>query len=145
MKRVALLLVALVLGVAPTHAHPRPRMQFERIALPTNPSGEPRIGAAAYDGRRWWLAGSVFTPDAVQRTGLSGAIGNVDGVHRPGLWRSDDSTHWTEVHSIARTGYGEVSELHDAVESFLSKQITANLTSTTDALSRYLAKKTSAA
>ena len=29
-----------------------------------------------------------------------------------------------------------------AVEGFLSKQITANLTSTTDALSRYLAKKT---
>ncbi len=30
-----------------------------------------------------------------------------------------------------------------AVEGFLSKQITANLTSTTDALSRYLTKKTS--
>ena len=112
MKRVALLLVALGLGVAPAHALPRQRVRFERIALPTNPPGEARIGAATYDGRRWWLAGSVFTSDAVQRTGLSGAIGNVEGVHRPGLWWSDDSTHWTEVRTIARTGYGEVSELY---------------------------------
>lgn len=88
----------------------------------------------------WTIHTHAFT-DAVSSKGQTLLIELAPERTRIEL-RGDFSIDLKKVRGIPSFLAGSVGK---AVEGFLSKQITANLTSTTDALSRYLAKKTSGA
>jgi hypothetical protein len=83
----------------------------------------------------WTIHTHAFT-DAVSSKGKTRLIEIGEGKTRIEL-RGDFSIDLKKVKGIPSFLAGSVG---GAVEGFLSKQITANLTSTTDALSRYLAK-----
>jgi hypothetical protein len=91
-----------------------PSWRFRELAIPVANGVQARVGAVAFDGRRWWIAGSAFTRGTVTSpvTDISGANGVVDGSHVPGLWWSSDLASFTPVEIQPRTGYGEVSELY---------------------------------
>lgn len=95
---------------SPVRAAARPLL-FTKITVPVPPLADARFGAACFDSQRWWLGGSLFTNGGRQLDGASGSLSNVDGVHRPALWRSENAVEWTSVVVEPRTGYGEVSEL----------------------------------
>jgi hypothetical protein len=88
----------------------------------------------------WTIHTHAFT-DAVTSKGQTKLIELAPDRTRIEL-RGEFAIDLKKVRGIPSFLAGSVGK---AVEGFLSKQITANLTSTTDALSRYLAKKTGAA
>lgn len=88
----------------------------------------------------WTINTHAFT-DAVSSKGQTRLIELAPDRTRIEL-RGDFSIDLKKVRGIPSFLAGSVGK---AVEGFLSKQITANLTSTTDALSRYLEKTTRSA